>query len=86
MLNARSQSIDEIYSEALDSYILDEIVLAGKDAIPVLDQFKKRKCDANNLPIGDVNHLESICISSRPNKIILIYLISFSVVVTWIHS
>ena len=43
------------YLEALDNYIGVEIVLAGKDAIPVLNKFKKLKCDANNLLIGDAN-------------------------------
>ena len=29
--------------------------MAGKDSIPVLAKVKKRKRDANNLPVGDAN-------------------------------
>ena len=41
--------------EALISYIVEESVLAYKDAIPILDKVKKKKRDANNLPIEDAN-------------------------------
>ena len=55
MVDARSETVDEAYMEALNNYIGAEIVLAGKYAIPILAKFKKRKRDANNLPIGDAN-------------------------------
>ena len=53
MLNTKLSN--EACLEAPDHYIGAEIVLACKDDIPVLDQFKKRKCDSNNSPIVDAN-------------------------------
>ena len=52
---AKSQTVEKDHIEALDNYIVEEILLSGKDAIPVLTKVKKQKCDANNIPIGDAN-------------------------------
>ena len=55
LVDSRPKIVDKAYPEALDNYIGAEIVLAGKDAIPVLAKFNKRIRDANNFPIGDDN-------------------------------
>ena len=55
MVHAKSETVDIAYLETLDNYIGAEIALAVKYAIPVLDKVKKRKRDANNIPIGDAN-------------------------------
>ena len=55
LVNAKSETVDKASLEVLDNYIGTEIVLAGKDAIPILDKVNKQKRDANNLPIGDAN-------------------------------
>ena len=53
MLNTKLSN--EACLEATNHYIGAKIVLACKDDIPGLDQFKKQKCDANNIPIVDAN-------------------------------
>ena len=55
LMDAKTETVDEAYLEALDSYIGAEVVLNNKEAIPVLAKVKKRKRDAANLPIGEAN-------------------------------
>ena len=55
LVDAKSETIDESYLKAFKNYIGAKIILAGKDDIPFLDKVSKRKCDANNIPIGDSN-------------------------------
>ena len=55
LVDDKSETVDEAYLEAFDNNMGEEIVLDGKDAIPVLDKVKKQKHDKNNLPIGDAN-------------------------------
>ena len=55
MVDDKYETVDKYYLESINNYIGVEILLAGKDDIPVLAKVKKRKCDANNLPIRDAN-------------------------------
>ena len=55
LVDAKYATVDAVYTYAIDNYIVVEILLSGKDAIPVLDQVKKRKRDANNPSTGDAN-------------------------------
>ena len=51
LVDAKYKTFDKSYLEDLNNYIVAEILLSGEDAIPVLAKVKKRKCDANNLPV-----------------------------------
>ena len=64
MFGAKSETVDEAYLESLENYIGAEILLSGKNAIPVLAKVRKQKCDATNLTIGDsnLNYILDTCI------------------------
>ena len=64
LVDAKSETFDKAYLEALDIYIGSEVLLAGKYDIPVLYIANKRKRDANNLPIGDAssNPIPDTCV------------------------
>ena len=51
----KSETVDEAYLEALDNYIVAEIILAVKYAIPFWIKSRTKKLDSINLPIGDAN-------------------------------
>ena len=55
LVDAKAKAVYKSYIEFLYNYIQLYIVLVVKDAIPVLDKFKKRNSDTKNLPIGDAN-------------------------------
>ena len=55
MVDAKSKTVEKAYPEALDNYIVAEILLYGKYAIPVLAKVKKRKYDTNSILIVDAN-------------------------------
>ena len=55
LIDAKTETIDEAYLEALDTYIGAEIVIPDRDAVPVLAKVKKRKRDAADQPIGEAN-------------------------------
>ena len=46
LIYVKFEEISDAYLEALDEYIRAEIVIPGRDALPVLGKFKKRKRDA----------------------------------------
>lgn len=51
----KTEDITGAYLETLDEYIGAEIVIPGQDGLPVLTKVKKRKRDANDVPIGESN-------------------------------
>ena len=51
----KTTEIDESYLDSLDEYIGANVVIPGRDALPVLAKVKKRKRDADGIPIGQSN-------------------------------
>ena len=52
-IDVKFEEISDAYLEALDEYIRAEIVIPGRDALPVLGEIKKHKQDASGNPILD---------------------------------
>ena len=63
LVDAKTETVDEAYIEALDEYIGSQIVIPNKEAVPVLAVVKKRKRDALGQPIGTKN--ENLILDSR---------------------
>ena len=55
LVDSKTETIDQGYMEALDEYIGAQVVIPGRDSVPVLSKVIKRKRDAMNLPIGEAN-------------------------------
>ena len=55
ILDMKTTEIDESYLDSLDEYIGANVVIPGRDALPVLAKVKKRKRDADGIPIGQSN-------------------------------
>ena len=55
ILDTKIETIDEPYMEALDTYIGAQVVIPGKDSIPVLAKVIKRKRGLDDLPVGEHN-------------------------------
>ena len=55
LIDMKTEEVDDAYLDALDEYIGAEIVVPGKDALPVLGKVKKRKRDFQGNPIGEYN-------------------------------
>ena len=51
----KTEEVNDAYLETLDEYIGAEIVIPGRDGLPVLTKVKKRKRDASGVPIGESN-------------------------------
>ena len=49
------EEISNAYLDALDEYIRAEIVILGRDTLPVLLKVRKRKRDAYSNKIGEKN-------------------------------
>ena len=55
LINAKTDTVDEPYLEALYEYIGAQIVIPNKEAVPVLATVKKHKRDSSNIPNGTAN-------------------------------
>ena len=55
LIDVKVEEISDAYLDAIGDYIEGEIVIPGRDALPVLVKFKKRKRDAYGNPIGENN-------------------------------
>ena len=55
LIDVMPDDVNDAYLEALDNYIGAEVVVPGKDSIPVLAKVKKRKRDAAGIPLGEAN-------------------------------
>ena len=55
LVDAKTDEVNDAYLEALDNYIGAEVVIPGKDSLPVLAKVKKRKRDPAGNPIGEEN-------------------------------
>lgn len=55
IVDAKTEEIDSAYLESLDEYIGAEVVIPGKDGVPVLTKVKSRKRDSNGNPVGISN-------------------------------
>ena len=55
LLDAKDHEIDESYLESLDAYIGANVMVPGRDAVPVVAAICGRKCDAQGNPVGSPN-------------------------------
>ena len=55
IVDQKIEEIDDVYIEALNTYIGTQVVVPGKDYIPVLTTVKKRKRDASGNLVGIAN-------------------------------
>ena len=55
LVDVKTKEVDQAYLESLDKYIGSEVVMTGRDGVPVLTKVVKRKRDANGDPIGEAN-------------------------------
>ena len=55
ILDAKIETVDEVYIEKFDTYIGAQVVIPGKDSIPVLAKAIKKKQDVDGIPVGHHN-------------------------------
>ena len=55
LIDVKTESVDEAYLDSLDTYIGTNVVVPGKDGVPVLAKVRSRKRDAAGNPVGEAN-------------------------------